>query len=188
MNIHARIGEQTKLINERPNSMMVTTDRASAFRPLVINSLALLRACIGATLVVAPPRLLSLFFLMGTQGATTPNTGTAQHHPAAAAGIQSSVLLPRLLGVREVVVGLLLWTAFRRHAQQRRQGLPHAIEARRGLRSVLWANLAVDVMDAVSCAVVVAAGMQEKAAAAWFGAGAMVFVVLGALGLSLDVM
>ena len=85
-------------------------------------------------------------------------------------------------------MGLLLWTAFRRHAQQRRQGLPHAIEARRGLRSVLWANLAVDVMDAVSCAVVVAAGMQEKAAAAWFGAGAMVFVVLGALGLSLDVM
>ncbi|UNI15493.1 hypothetical protein JDV02_002022 [Purpureocillium takamizusanense] len=183
MNVRGGLGERTKLIDERPDNSIAMTNQASVLGPLTIKSLALIRACIGATLAVAPPRLLSLYFLMGND--------TASPHSAAAAAVtethHSSVLLPRLLGVREVALGLLLWTAFRRHADQRRRGVPQATEARRGLRGVLWANLAVDVMDAVSCAAVVAAGMHEKNAAAWFGAGAMVFVVLGALGLlSLD--
>ncbi|KAJ6443535.1 hypothetical protein O9K51_04714 [Purpureocillium lavendulum] len=171
-------------LNSEPSGTLAT-GRMTILGPLTIQSLALVRTAIGATLIAAPSPLLSLFFLMGT--ATTDPAKDAGHlSPAEKATVQPSALLPRLLGVREIVIGVLLWTAFRRYVQQRRQGLAQATEGRRGFRSVLWANIAVDLMDALCCAAIVVADLQERKAAAWFGAGAMVFVALGALGLSRD--
>ncbi|KAM5373904.1 hypothetical protein ACJZ2D_006733 [Fusarium nematophilum] len=118
-------------------------------------SLAGFRLLVGVTCMVAPTPLRQVF-IPGEQSRAT------------------STFLPRLVGARELAIGALLWAILRRKCGRDCEDI----------RRVLWANMAVDLMDTISAAViVVATTAPERVAAAWFGAGALLFVLLACLSL-----
>ncbi|OAQ65939.1 hypothetical protein VFPPC_07565 [Pochonia chlamydosporia 170] len=132
----------------------------SAKKGLTIGSaaaytLAICRPVVGATLFF-PPAVLRRAFIPGEQFETT------------------SVFLPRLVGTREVVIGSLLWRALRNFTNG----------DQKEVHKMLLVNLAVDVMDAVCAGAALVGGKpDERAAAGWFGAGALLFVLFGLLGI-----
>ena len=80
-----------------------------------------------------------------------------------------SKLMGRLFGVRDLVLGLLLWTS---------RG-----ESGCELQRALWAGLVVDAIDVCSCALGVLDGTVGERAVLCVGAGALSFAGLGVLGL-----
>jgi hypothetical protein len=84
-----------------------------------------------------------------------------------------ALILPRLFGARDGVLGELLWTAEREGEHN----------DRRELKRALWAGVAADGLDIASCAYAVATGTLSRQAGALLGGGAVVFLVLGIVGL-----
>ena len=90
-------------------------------------------------------------------------------------------IMARLFGVRDLVLGVLLWTA-RNHSST--SSITSANGAEDGfLRRTLWAGLTVDVIDVCSCAWGELDGTVSNRAVLGVGAGAASFAGLGLLGL-----
>jgi hypothetical protein len=83
-------------------------------------------------------------------------------------------VMPRLFGVRDLVIGELLLTAGD-------DKLPDG--GRREIKRMLWANIGTDVVDVGSILIGLATGTVGRAPAAIFGGGAAAFVILGAIGM-----
>jgi hypothetical protein len=84
-------------------------------------------------------------------------------------------ILGRLIGIREIVLGEYIWFC--------RGGLTDASQ-RKELRHILMANIVVDTVDIASCAYGFARGTMSKPAAGLFGGGAILFAVMGLVGLN----
>lgn len=84
-------------------------------------------------------------------------------------------LLPRLVGLREIVFGELLWTA--KADFDKGQG------RKKEVRRALWANVAVDGMEAGAVVYAAAMGLMPRNAAILLGTGAVASVGLGLMGL-----
>ncbi|KAH8899085.1 hypothetical protein GQ53DRAFT_817288 [Thozetella sp. PMI_491] len=140
----------------RPNAMSTLTTNCATF-------LGAGRALIGLACIFAPVTTGSLFFLE----------------------LPPSVLLvPRLLGVREVTLACLTLLAARRQAISARTDTPESAEKETGnLRSVLWGNVLNDMSDVVVCTLMWLGGSLRWEAALGFGGGAAVFMSIGELGL-----
>jgi hypothetical protein len=141
--------ETQPLLNAAGATKHLTFGCAAAY------ALAVCRPAVGAVFAVAPA-VLRKTFIPGEQYETT------------------SIFLPRLVGIREIVIGGLLWKALRESNDGNRKEV----------HRLILANLAVDVLDALSAGAALAQGKSaERAAAGWFGAGALFFVLLGLVGL-----
>lgn len=139
----------------RPIHNSNRTRTLSSFSRAALYALAVFRPLVGVAFVFAPT-VLRKAFIPGEHFETT------------------SIFLPRLVGIREIVIGSLLWKALRRRGDNNHEEVH---------RFVL-ANLAIDLMDAASAGAAIVAGKStEHMAAGWFGAGAILFVLLGLLGL-----
>lgn len=79
-----------------------------------------------------------------------------------------------MVGARDGVLGELLLTAEDKSAPE---------GGRREMRRALWAGIAADAIDIGSLAYAVAKGHVGKPTGGLFGAGAVVFIGLGAWGL-----
>jgi hypothetical protein len=124
---------------------------SSSLSSAAITTLALVRAGVGLGFLVTPQL-----------ACRTAGLGI---HPQA-------TLLPRLVGVREIALAVLLWSAF---SAQRRQNITNSdAGSTTVLRHILWANLLVDLTDVVSCAIIVFIGTPESSTAVLHaGAGIM---------------
>jgi hypothetical protein len=118
-----------------------------------IKALSVARIALGASTIIAPRWTCALF-----------------QFPIPA----SVSILARLFGVRELVLGELLITA-------EDKGSPTG--GRRELRRTLLANLGTDTVDVCSVVFAVATGTIGRVPGALFGAGAVVALGLGGLGL-----
>lgn len=112
-----------------------------------VTALGVLRVAVGASGLLAPTFTSNLFRLpMGPQG----------------------VLLSRLTGIRDIVLGELLLTADRTGDDKNKE-----------LKRALWANVATDVVDVGSCAIGFYTGSVGRTGAGLFAGGAILFVLLG---------
>lgn len=94
----------------------------------------------------------------------------------------SSIIMTRLFGVRDALLGIALWSAIGQESQTCSNFTPQ--EARRYTRRLLWAGVLVDAVDI--CSVVTTSafgGNMGVRALSVFGGGAVFFVLLGATGL-----
>ncbi|KAH7135136.1 hypothetical protein B0J11DRAFT_517706 [Dendryphion nanum] len=115
----------------------------------LIKSLSLLRAVLGAATVIAPQWICKLFLI------PVPATLT---------------ILPRLFGIREVIIAELLISAEDKENPNR---------GRREIKRALWANIAADSLDICSVLFGLATGTFGPAPAAMLGCGAATAVALG---------
>jgi hypothetical protein len=141
----------------------------------LITTLSSLRALAGFSCILAPTFTGTLFRL------PIPATST------------NAVLL-RLFGVRDAVIGELLWTvrpaaasvAGERTKIAADEGAGSAATARaerKELKRILWANVATDGLDLVCVAVALGRGALGRPAAACVGGGAATFLVMGLMAL-----
>ncbi|CAI6318683.1 unnamed protein product [Periconia digitata] len=120
-----------------------------------ITILSTLRLSLGATLLILPTKTLSLFLI--TIAPSTP-----------------AVLLTRLFGARDAVLGAQLYTAADGTAPD---------GGRRETRRALWAGIAADALDMCSVAAAVRGGYLGMGPAGLLWGGALVGVGMGWMGL-----
>jgi hypothetical protein len=125
----------------------------SASTQYAIKALSYFRIATGAACLIAPQFTCALFRYNVPVG---------------------SALLVRMVGARDAVLGELLLTAEDRSAPD---------GGRREMRRAIWTGIAADAVDIGSLAYAVAKGHAGKPTGALFGAGAVVFMGLGAMGL-----
>ncbi len=118
-----------------------------------IKALSYVRIATGAACLVAPQFTCALFKYNVPVG---------------------SALLVHMVGARDGVLGELLLTAEDKNAPD---------GGRREMRRALWTGIAADAIDIGSLAYAVAKGHVGKPTGGLFGAGAIVFIGLGAWGL-----
>jgi hypothetical protein len=118
-----------------------------------IKALAVLRIGLGAMCLAVPSLTLALFQFPLPQASNT---------------------IVRLWGIRDAILGELLYTAENRNV---------ADGGRRELRRALWSNVAADAVDMCSAAFAVATGNMAMLPAAVLGGGAAMGVAMGAFGL-----
>ncbi|KAF2193397.1 hypothetical protein K469DRAFT_712153 [Zopfia rhizophila CBS 207.26] len=136
----------SKLINEQPEHLPSTSSTS-------IKALSILRIAVGASCLIAPRFSCALF-----------------QFPIPAA----MSVMPRLFGVRDLVLGELLLTAEDKNGPDR---------GRREIKRALWAGIGTDAVDIASILVGVVTGTVGRIPAAIFGGGAVAFIGLGALGM-----
>ena len=117
------------------------------------NTLSYLRIATGAAGLVAPQFTCALFKWNVPMGST---------------------LLVRMVGGRDGVLGGLLFTAEDKNAPD---------GGRREFQRAIWTNVAADTIDIGCLVYAVAKGHVGKSTGGLFGAGAVVFMGLGAWGL-----
>lgn len=130
---------------------------SKAFQRLSIKTFALLRIAVGAGSLLIPNQAAKIF------------------------GVDSSRILSRLFGARELALGTLLWYALAKSA-------PSAITAsdsiyQRDLKRMLWIGIVIDSVDVISSAACVAEGNLGGKAIWLVGVGAAGFAGLGSVGL-----
>ncbi|KIL93756.1 hypothetical protein FAVG1_02317 [Fusarium avenaceum] len=120
----------------------------SSVTSTTIKTVSFLRVVLGAACVIAPQLTCEIFF-----------------YPVPAA----FSILPRLFGIRDLLLGALLVTAEDRN-------IPSG--GRRELRRTLWANIAADSVDVISIVLSLAQGNLERLPAAALGGGAGIFLIM----------
>jgi hypothetical protein len=146
--------DTSPLLNKGSRPTTESSDKpVSASTSYAIKALAYTRIAAGAACVIAPQFTCTLFKYNVPIG---------------------SALLVRMFGARDAVIGELLLTAQDKNAPD---------GGRREMRRALWANIAADAFDIGSVAYAVAKGHVGKSTGGLLGAGAMVFIGLGAWGL-----
>lgn len=141
------------LLNTSANPKSATAEPISASTQYAIKALSYVRIATGVACLVAPQFTCALFKYNVPVG---------------------SALLVRMVGARDGVLGELLLTAEDKNAPD---------EGRQEMRRAIWTGIAADAIDIGSLAYAVAKGHAPKPTGALFGAGAVVFIGLGALGL-----
>jgi hypothetical protein len=136
-----------KLVNTQPISPL------SKSTSTAIHTLAILRIGIGAASLIAPRWTFGLFQVAVPQASST---------------------IVRLYGVRDVILGELLYTAEDKRAPD---------GGRREIKRALWSNIAADAVDICSVGFAVATGSMGRLPGALVVGGAALGVGLGALGL-----
>lgn len=136
-----------KLINNEPTLPLSQTTKTA------INTLAILRIGVGAASLFAPRWTFGLFQY------AVPQTSSS---------------IVRLYGVRDAILGDLLYTA-------EDKSVPDG--GRREMRRALWGNIAADAVDICSIGFAVATGSLGRLPGVLIAGGAAVGVGLGALGL-----
>jgi hypothetical protein len=111
-----------------------------------ITALGLLRIVAGGACLLAPTL-----------------TGRIFHVPIG----PQSIIIARMLGIRDVVLGELLLTADKNGKDQKE------------LKRALWAGVATDVVDVGSCALALASGTLSRTGTGLLGGGAVVFALMG---------
>lgn len=150
---HASHNEANSLLNAGSKSRVEPSTKSTSTTPWAVKTLAYMRIATGAACLVAPQFTCALFRLNIPVG---------------------SALLVRMIGARDGVLGELLLTAEDRNAPD---------GGRRELRRAIWAGMAADAIDIGSLVYAVAKGHVGKPTGGLFGAGAIVFMGLGAWGL-----
>ncbi|KAF2689992.1 hypothetical protein K458DRAFT_483510 [Lentithecium fluviatile CBS 122367] len=145
--------EQTSplLLPKPANDQPTTTTQLSHPTTTAIKTLAILRLGIGAASLITPRWACALFQYSLPQG---------------------SSIIGRLFGIREVILGELLYTSEDKNAID---------GGRREVRRALWCNIAADTVDICSVGFAVATGGMGRVPGALFAGGAVVGVGLGAL-------
>lgn len=133
----------------------------SALTTNIIRTIAVLRLSLGSASLTVPHSAIPLFGIPLTS---------------------DSAILARLFGIRELVLGGLLWAA-RPHSDAARKNTSLDVDRGQELRRVLLAGLVVDAVDVCSCAVGALNGTLDGPAIGLVGGGALVAVALGLLGL-----
>lgn len=82
-----------------------------------------------------------------------------------------TAVLGEMAGVRDIAVGELLLLADKKDKE------------RKELKRMLWANIAVDAVDAAACGYGLAVGTMSRAGAGLLGGGALLFLALGVTSL-----
>ena len=129
-------------------------DNQSKVGLCVIKTTAVLRAISGAACLFTPKLVGELFQL-----SIAPQ----------------DMILARLFGVRDAVLGGLLWTA--------KDAFRTTDATQSEIRRALWANIITDSVDLCSCLVGLIDGTMSVPSAALVGGGAFVFALLGIVGL-----
>jgi hypothetical protein len=151
---YATATETNSLLNKSSRPTTEASDKPiSASTTYAIKALSYMRIATGAACLVAPQFTCALFKYNVPIG---------------------SVLLVRMVGARDGALGELLLTAQDKDAPD---------GGRREMRRAIWTGMAVDVIDIGSLAYAVAKGHALKSTGGLFGAGAVVFMGLGAWGL-----
>lgn len=151
---HTSHAETNSLLNKGLGPATEPSDKAiSASTTYAIKALSYMRIATGAACLIAPQLTCALFKYNVPIG---------------------SALLVRMVGARDGVMGELLLTAEDKNA---RDG------GRREMRRAIWTGMAADAIDIGSLAYAVAKGHAAKSTGGLFGAGAVVFIGLGAWGL-----
>ncbi|KAF1812900.1 hypothetical protein P152DRAFT_473433 [Eremomyces bilateralis CBS 781.70] len=119
----------------------------------IIKTISIARAIFGGACIFTPHLITQMFQLPLPRG---------------------TELFPRLFGVRDLVVGELLWLTLRGERTE---------EQLKQIRRVVWANIAIDSIDVVSTIWEFAMGRIAGEAALVTGGGAAVFAAVGAAGL-----
>lgn len=146
--------EASALLEKSPRPSSEPSDKPiSTSTTYVIEALSYMRIAVGAASLLAPQFTCALFKLNVPAG---------------------SALLVRMVGARDLAMGELLLTA-------RDKNAPNG--GRREMRRALWTGLAADAIDVGSLAYAVTKGHALKSTGGLFGAGAVVFLGLGAWGL-----
>ncbi|EUC46995.1 hypothetical protein COCMIDRAFT_3990 [Bipolaris oryzae ATCC 44560] len=136
-----------------PGKLANEREPMNARSDVVIKALALLRIGFGVSCLLAPRFTFGLFRI---------------DVPAAYA------VLPRLFGGREIMLGELLLTAGNNK-------LPDG--GRREIKRALWAGIGADIID-FGCALFGSAiGTSSKASTALVAGGAVVSIIVGAVGM-----
>jgi hypothetical protein len=130
----------------------------------LITTLSSLRAVAGFSCILAPTFTGTLFRL------PIPANST-------------NALLLRLFGVRDAVIGELLWTVRPGTVGEPTRTAATVLAERKELKRILWANVATDGLDLVCVAVALGRGALGRPAAACVGGGAATFLVLGLMAL-----
>ncbi|KAF2628759.1 hypothetical protein BU25DRAFT_31760 [Macroventuria anomochaeta] len=151
---HASHNETNPLLNTPLKPKTEPADEpVSAGTLYAIKALSYVRIAGGAACLVAPQFACALFQYNVPVG---------------------SALLVRMVGARDGVLGGLLLTAEDKKAHD---------GGRREMRRGLWTGIAADAIDIGSLAYAVAKGHVGQPTGGLFGAGAVVFIGLGAWGL-----
>jgi hypothetical protein len=151
---HASSAHTNSLLNKGPRPTTEASDKAtSASTTYAIKALSYMRIATGAACLVAPQFTCALFRYNVPVG---------------------SALLVRMVGARDGVMGELLLTAQDKDAPD---------GGRREMRRAIWTGMAADAIDIGSLAYAVSKGHALKSTGGLFGAGAVVFMGLGAWGL-----
>ncbi|KAF2001889.1 hypothetical protein P154DRAFT_618968 [Amniculicola lignicola CBS 123094] len=131
-----------KLMNDHPETLSPTSAN-------VLKAFSVMRVALGAALIVAPRWSCALFQL-----------------PIPAAYL----VLSRLVGIRDVALGELLFTAEDKTGPD---------GGRREIKRALWANIATDTADVAAVAYAFAVGNMGRAPAAMLGGGGILYMLLG---------
>jgi hypothetical protein len=115
---------------------------------IVIKTISFLRIILGAACVIAPQLSCEIFFF------PVPTAFS---------------ILPRLFGIRDLVLGALLVTA-------EDKKIPSG--GRRELRRTLWANIAADSTDVISIFLSIVQGNLGSLPAVALGGGAGIFLIM----------
>jgi len=134
------------------------TPRATA---TAVHTLAWARALAGGLAFLSPALTAKLFLIPGV---TAASMGAYQL---------------RLFGVRDFVIGELLWTE-----RPPLDSAPMDARDRRALRKMLVANVVTDGLDVLATAGAFYVGAIPRPAALMVGGGAAAFLSLGLLGLA----
>ena len=151
--LHTSQKSTDALLNPSVNPKSGADKPLSASTQYAIKALSYMRIATGAACLIAPQFTCALF---------------RYNIPA------GSALLVRMVGARDGVLGELLLTAEDKNAPD---------EGRREMSRAIWTGIAADAIDIGSLAYAVAKGHAAKSTGALFGAGAVVFIGLGAMGL-----
>jgi hypothetical protein len=142
----------------------------SALATHSINAIAFTRILVGGSLLILP-RMTSPFFGIPLTSQT--------------------VVLARLFGSRDLVLGGLLWSTASRAVSSASSssslgftGVGGGWDHVGGIKSLLVAGLVVDGLDVCSCLFGVLDGTIKGRTIPWIGGGAAAFVGLGLLGLT----
>lgn len=151
---YASATETNSLLNKGSRLTTEASDKPiSASTTYAIKALSYMRIATGAACLVAPQFTCALFKYNVPIG---------------------SALLVRMVGGRDGVLGELLLTAQDKDAPD---------GGRRETKRAIWTGMAADAIDIGSLAYAVAKGHALKSTGGLFGAGAVVFMGLGAWGL-----
>jgi hypothetical protein len=139
---------QTKPLLSVKATDITAQKQLSPVTSTVIKTLSVLRIIFGTACVIAPQTSCEIFY-----------------YPVPTA----FSILPRLFGIRDLVLGALLVTA-------EDKSIPSG--GRRELKRTLWANIAADSMDVISIILSLAQGNLGRLPAAALGGGAGIFLII----------
>lgn len=151
---YASVTENNSLLSKGSRPTTKASDKPiSTSTSYAIKTLSYMRIAAGAACLIAPQFTCALFKYNVPVG---------------------SALLVRMVGARDGVLGELLLTAQDKDASD---------GGRREMRRAIWTGMAADAIDIGSLVYAVAKGHALKSSGGLFGAGAVVFMGLGAWGL-----